>query len=201
MSVEQSSQLILLIMNSALMMLLSAALLGGIWLKQNALLQQLQQTSLRYQQMVRDSQSAIENQQRVQTSLKKLRNDRTRLTHQYTWSRLSLIVLNAVLLIFGLSLFLLALRSLLAVDSLISSALFLFTLGSVGLFASMSCLFVDIVQGEGDKDSLSKVAGSAIAQTIQWVQNKHISKPPIASSERKDAHTAKTHLTGFSKMR
>ncbi len=63
MSIEQTNQLILLILNSVLMTLLSAALLGGAWLRQNMLSQQLVQVQRRYQQMThRPASSTAESQ-------------------------------------------------------------------------------------------------------------------------------------------
>ena len=172
MSVEQSSQLILLIMNSVLMMLLSAALLGGVWLRQNTLSQQIQQIKINQQQITQDSQGQQNNRarpQHVQADLRKLRSDRTRLMHQYIWSRLSLLLLNVVLLIFSVSLCLLALRSLLAFDSLISSSLFFFTLGSVGLFVGAGCVFIDIAQESSEMDSFHSAVGRAISQVVRRV--------------------------------
>jgi hypothetical protein len=264
MSIEQTNQLILLILNSALMTLISAALLGGAWLRQNTLAHQLHQLHLRYKalaqgppptaipaadnaqasrpsepsaahspeaaaygseadelngslsvqsslmdaalpdnssanfspanlrpanlsdytanptaaaterversrQTVAEVIAAHQKKSHLQASLKKIRSDRQRLSKQYRWSHTGMLTLHMVLLIFGVSLFALALRSLLAFDGLISTSLFLFTLGSAGLLAGTGCILADLVQGNSGQDSLGRSLGKLIAQLArQW---------------------------------
>jgi len=174
MNVEQSSQLIMLILNSVLMMFLSAALLGGAWLRQHSLAQQLVQSRAYYQPNPTDGKNSAGSKP-LQSDLRRLRRDRLRLTHQHLWSRLATLILNAVLLIFGVSLFALALRSLLTFDSLISLSLILFTLGSAGLLAGTGCLLIDVAQGDSRTDSITQLIGSAIAQISS--QQKRLSRP------------------------
>ncbi|MGB3574088.1 MAG: hypothetical protein WA783_16255 [Phormidesmis sp.] len=190
MSIEQTSQLILLILNSVLMTLLSAFLLGGAWLRQNTLLGQLRQARSHYYYLTRQekvapvsatvsttilavSSSAVPSavelaQPRKMISahqLKQVREQRQRLSCQYQWSRVGLLTLHAAVLIFSASLFVLALRSLLAFDGLIPAALLLFTIGTAGLLTGTGCVLVDFAQGNSNSDSL----GRSLAQIIQQI--------------------------------
>lgn len=206
MSIEQTNQLILLILNSVLMMLLSAALLGGAWLRQNMLSQQLHQLRLSHRAITQgferhgnpsrsemkrsgkygvapsgretsgldphgaDASEAGLNTElhKTKASLKQIRSDRQRLSNQYLWSHIGMLMLHWVLLVFGVSLLALALRSLISFDSLISTALVLFALGSAGLLAGTGCILMDLVQGNSSGDSIGHSLGRAIAQIGHW---------------------------------
>lgn len=170
MSIEQTNQLILLILNSVLMTLLSSLLLGGAWLRQNALLRQLNQTRAHYRKITRSPAIALATEQALHpsaniqaTELKYVRDRRAHINEQYQWSRIGTLVLHATLLIFSVSLFALALRALLAFDSLISTALFLFTVGAASLLIGIGCILVDFAKGNTDDDSL----GQALSKTLR----------------------------------
>ena len=112
MSIEQTSQLILLILNSVLMTLLSSILLGGAWLRQNALMQQLSKTRSHYRQLTRAVSGS---------------------------------------------------------DSLISTALFLFTVGAAGLLVGTGCILIDFAKGNSSHDSLGQTFGRLLKQlNQQW---------------------------------
>ncbi len=83
-----------------------------------------------------------------------------------------MLTLHVALLIFGVSLFALALRSLLSFDGLISTALFLFTLGSAGLLAGTGCILIDLVQGNSGGDSLGQSLGKVITQLARGWQHR-----------------------------
>ncbi len=180
MSIEQTNQLILLILNSVLMMMLSAALLGGAWLRQNMLLQQLQRLRLRSRAIATEfethkfepSASHLASSHLAAShlagSLKKMRSDRQRLSNQYLWSQVGMLTLHGVLLVFSVSLLALALRSLLSFDSLISTALTLFTVGSAGLLMGTSCILMDLIQGNSGGDSLGQSIGKTMSQLGHW---------------------------------
>lgn len=119
--------------------------------------QQLQQIRLSYRLMTQGSELS-------QAKLKRIRSDRQRLLQQYRWSHIGMLTLHMVLLVFSVSLFALALRSLLSFDGLISTALFLFTLGAAGLLAGAGCILVDLWQGDGSRDSLDKTLGHSLAK-------------------------------------
>ena len=185
MSIEQTNQLILLILNSVLMTLLSAALLGGAWLRQDTLSAQLQQVCQRYYQVTRQPQASdayrSSDKDSLKADLKRMRDQRQRLSNQYIWSHIGMLTLHVVVLIFGVSLFALALRSLLLFDGLISTALFLFTLGSAGLLIGTGCVLVDLVQGNTNGDSLGHSLAKVIAQLVRWQQRQKVSLPWVAA--------------------
>ncbi len=189
MSIEQTNQLILLILNSVLMTLLSAALLGGAWLRQNTLSAQLQQVCRRYYQLTRQTHTT-EIYQRdtsmnsLKADLKRMRDQRQRLSNQYLWSHVGMLTLHVVVLIFGVSLFALALRSLLLFDSLISTALVLFTLGSAGLLAGTSCILVDLLQGNSGGDSLGHSLAKVMRQFARWWRRRQKVSPPWVTARK-----------------
>lgn len=184
MSIEQTNQLILLILNSVLTTLLSAALLGGAWLRQNMLAQQLSQVRRHYQQMTHQqithssataaataSLAELDKDQR-KARLKRVRDQRQRLSNQYFWSHIGTLILHVTLLAFSVSLFALALRSLLSFDGLISAALILFTLGTAGLLAGSGCILIDLIQGNSSGDSLGQSLGKVMTQLARWWQRR-----------------------------
>lgn len=189
MSIEQTNQLILLILNSVLMTLLSAALLGGAWLRQNTLSAQLQQVCRRYYQLTRQPHATEvyphdPNTDDLKADLKRMRDQRQRLSNQYTWSHVGMLTLHVVVLIFGVSLFALALRSLLRFDSLIFTALFLFTLGSAGLLAGTSCILVDLLQGNSGGDSLGHSLAKVMRQFARWWRRRQKVSPPWVTARK-----------------
>ncbi|MGB3297908.1 MAG: hypothetical protein WBA76_06530 [Phormidesmis sp.] len=119
MSIEQTNQLILLILNSVLMLLVSTALLGGAWLRQTMLSQQLHQHQIRYRTMAQGFERLMQPPAKepktisetisAKANLKKIRSDRQRLSRQYLWSHMGLLLLHGAVLIFSVSLLSLAL--------------------------------------------------------------------------------------------
>jgi len=152
MSIEQTNQLLLLILNSTLMAMLSAGLLGGAGLRLRSLSGQVNRVQRRYQQMMHhlEQDDISVDRARLTVALKKNRGDRQRLSNQYLWSRLGMLLFHGALLVFGMSLLALALRSLLSFDKLVSIALVLFTLGAAGLLTGIGCTLRDFVQGSRD---------------------------------------------------
>ncbi|MEL6553126.1 MAG: hypothetical protein AAFQ63_06670 [Cyanobacteria bacterium J06621_11] len=170
MSIEQTNQLILLILNSVLMTLLTSVLLGGAWLRQHSLFKQLNQVRSHYYRLthINNAKKTI-SQSPDALELRKIREHRQQLIYQYHWSRAGLISLHAAVLVFGVSLFALALRSLLPFDQLISSALFLFVLGAAGLLIGTGCLLIDFAQGNSRGESLGCTLAQVMQQlTQQW---------------------------------
>ncbi|MEM8503748.1 MAG: hypothetical protein AAF716_11420 [Cyanobacteria bacterium P01_D01_bin.1] len=179
MSIEQTNQLILLILNSALMMLLSAGLLGGAWLRQNTLLQQLHRVKLRYQKLTRSPKVDLTSdlaKADIKADLKRVREHRLQLNYQYQWSHVGMLMLHAALIVFGISLLALSLRSLFNFNSLIVISLILFTLGSVGLIAGSGCILIDLAQGNSQNDSLGRML-SRVVQRIVFLYKKRKPTP------------------------
>lgn len=199
MSIEQTNQLILLILNSVLMSLLSAMLLGGAWIRQNNLSQQLHQVRIRYRRLAQVTATAAGHHLSAPTkgmpaptdkkvvttkaNLKKVRDRRAQLSSQYQWSHIGMLTLHLVLMTFGISLFTLALRALLSFDGLVSTALFLFTLGAGGLLAGTGCILMDLAQGSSDSDSVGQSLGNVMTQLTHWC--KHTLKAQTQGLRRK----------------
>lgn len=171
MSIEQTNQLILLILNSVLMMLLSAALLCGAWLRQSTLLQKVHRVKSRYQQLTRSSgrlatTSDITQATGVRAGIKvdpkRVKEYHLRLNRQYQWSRIGMLVLHGALIAFGVSLLCLSLRSLFNVDRLVIISLVLFTFGSAGFIAGSSCILIDLSKGNSQSDSLARLLSHSI---------------------------------------
>ena len=80
-----------------------------------------------------------------------------------------MLLLHAVLLVFGVSLLALVLRSLFLIDGLISAALILFALGVTGLIAGATCLLIDISQGNSGGDTLSYSLAKILTQLSQQI--------------------------------
>ena len=175
MSIEQTNQLILLILNSALMMLLSAGLLGGAWLRQNTLLQQLHQVKIRYQKLTHSPKVSLASdlvKADIRADLRRVREHRLQLNHQYQWSHVGMLILHAALIVFGISLLALSLRSLFNFDSLIVLSLILFTLGSIGLIAGSGCILIDLAQGNSQNDSLCRLLSQLIGRIASLYQKR-----------------------------
>lgn len=98
-----------------------------------------------------------------------------------------MLLIHAVLLVFGTSLLALALRSLLLIDGLISAALILFALGVIGLIGGISCLLIDLSQGNSGGDNISYSLAKILAQIIQqlarqWQRSQaQLAGKPLAS--------------------
>lgn len=178
MGIEQTNQLILLILNSTLMTLLAAGFLGGAWLRQSSLSQQLKRSHLRYQQinhLAHQSDTDLD-QAYLRRELRQIRGDRYRLSSQYRWSRIGMLLLHVTVLIFMVSLLALALRSLIAFDKLISTALVLFTIGSAGLLLGTSCILIDLGQGNSHGDSLGHSIGKVVARLANEINPQKVSQ-------------------------
>lgn len=195
MSIEQTNQLILLMLNSVLMTLLSSLLLGGAWLRQNTLLQQLQKMrgqspakgGSHYRQITGSSAfnttaepptysttttHRITHPSGLPPELKHVRASRQQLSKQYQWSRVGMLILHTTLLTFSVSLFALSLRSLLPFDSLISAALFLFTVGAAELLIGCGCILIDFAKGNARDESLGQTLAKILQQlNHQWKRN------------------------------
>ncbi|MBE9076850.1 hypothetical protein IQ241_05995 [Romeria aff. gracilis LEGE 07310] len=157
MSIEQTNQLILLILNAILMVLLSALLLGGAWTRQQALAIELKR--LRRRQLSR-SQSLDKSL----PGLKQTRQQRQQLVQRYRWTHGGMVMLHCVLLLFTASLLALALRTLFPINGLIPLSLGLFALGTVGLLLGAGCVLVDLAQGSALGESLGASLSRAVGR-------------------------------------
>lgn len=141
--------------------------------------------------------SADNTKAHLRASLKKVRDQRQRLSRQYLWSYMGMLTLHVVLMIFGVSLFALALRSLLSLDGLIPTALVLFTLGSAGLLVGTGCILIDLAQGSSGSDSLGQSLGKALTQMILPMARQSMAQNKCRQAKamwvRKAAHASRSH--------
>ncbi|MBD0337148.1 MAG: hypothetical protein ICV62_16795 [Cyanobacteria bacterium Co-bin13] len=138
-TVEQTTQLIQLILNSALMMAIALAWWGVVWLRHSAIAAQLQAHQRRMAQL-----RGVEGQSIEQIA--HLRQLRLQIQARYRLTRHSALVMHAVLLALVGSVFSLALRTLMGGNWLIPLALVLFVLGIGGLLLSVGLALLEFYQ-------------------------------------------------------
>ncbi len=142
MSVEQTTQLIQLILNSVLMIVACAFILAGLLLRRSALEYRLQTTSLEYCQVLH---LAYESQgDRLLLLKKQLRH----LQQQVKLSQKGTIAIHYAFLVFVASTFTLSLRTVLDATWLITTALALFVVGIGILLLSVTLLLLDLHQSD-----------------------------------------------------
>jgi hypothetical protein len=139
-TVEQTTQLIQLILNSALMMAVALVWWGVVWLRQGAIAAQLQTHQRRLAQLRGEGPSA--------ERLAYLRQLRLQLQARYRLTRHSALVMHAVLLALVGSIFSLSLRTLMGGNWLIPLALVLFVGGIGGLLLSVGLALLEFYQLE-----------------------------------------------------
>ncbi|MEM9164291.1 MAG: hypothetical protein AAGC54_14635 [Cyanobacteria bacterium P01_F01_bin.4] len=165
MSIEQTNQLILLILNSVLMVLLSTLLVGGAWLRQASLAQELDALK----RACRDRKYPSLTSPSVQaTQTKSLRRQRHQAQRQYRLAYSGLLLLYGALVMFLINLLALALRTLVLADWLVPIALGLFIGGIAGLLAGAGLVLGDVYQSNLLRESPLKSLGKALGQIPRW---------------------------------
>lgn len=139
MTIEQTTQLIQLILNSALMMAIALAWWGIVWLRYTAIAAQLQEQQRRIIQL-------LDTGYRTLDQLAILKQQRFELQTRYRLTRHSAWLMHYVLLALMGSVFCLALRTLVRVNGLIPTALILFVLGIGGLLLSVGIALMEFYQ-------------------------------------------------------
>ncbi|MEL6327809.1 MAG: hypothetical protein AAFQ61_13010 [Cyanobacteria bacterium J06626_23] len=160
MSVEQTTQLIALIFNSALMVLLTELLWAWAWYRQTQLTAQLQQVQRSQQILFVNAKPDREHR------LQQLRQRRYRLRQQLRLAYGSMLILHYTLAALLLSVFLLALRMLIFANGLITAALLLFVVGAAATLTSTLLLLVDIHHAPILGQSLGALIGQTITQLL-----------------------------------
>ncbi len=154
MSVEQTTQLIQLILNSVLMIVACAFILAGLLLRRSALEQRLQTTSLEYYQVLHlayDSQG-----DRLLLLKKQLRH----LQQQVKLAQNSTVAIHYAFMVFVTSTFALSLRTVWEAAWLITTALSLFVVGIGILLLSVTLLLLDL--HKSDRPFWQEVRGMLI---------------------------------------
>ncbi|NDJ16332.1 hypothetical protein [Myxacorys almedinensis] len=150
MSVEQTTQIIQLVLNSVLMVLACAFVLGGLLLRRSVLENRLQATSIEYFQILhrlddsRHSSNEALQHHRLLFLKKRLRH----LQHHVKASRTSILGLYYALMVFAASVFALSLRTVFSASWLVSGAMALFMVGVAVLLASVALVVLDLHQSE-----------------------------------------------------
>ncbi|MEO0457020.1 MAG: hypothetical protein AAF152_10645 [Cyanobacteria bacterium P01_A01_bin.114] len=173
MSIEQTNQLILLILNSVLMVFLSTLLLGGAWFRQAALGQQLD--SLR-----RTGQERL-HAPGGEAQLKSWRRQRHRARRQYRLAHSGMLLLYCALLMFLISLFALAVRTLILADWLVPMALGVFVCGIAGLLTGASLVLGDVYQSNLLQESPLKSLTKVLSQVPRWHRRLFARRASVAS--------------------
>ncbi len=141
MTVEETTQLIQLVLNSVLMVLACSFVLGGLLLRRSVLENRLQITSVEYLQILNRFEQPPE---RLIILKKQLRY----LQQRVKFSRNGILVLYFALMLFITSTFALSMRTVLASEWLVSSAMVLFTIGIAVLLFSVAIVLLDFYQSE-----------------------------------------------------
>lgn len=139
MSVEQTTQLIQLILNSALMLAIAVGWWGVMWLRHSTLVSQIQAHQRRTHRLAADGLLNSD-------LLTSRRQQRYHLQTRYRLTRHSVLIMHYVLLGLVSSLFCLSLRTLFGGEWLIPAALALFILGVTGLMLSVALALMEFYQ-------------------------------------------------------
>jgi hypothetical protein len=137
-SIAQTSQLLQLILNSAVMMVIALVWWGVIVFRLNTVSNQMRRINKRYRRIPPD-----DNQKRVRLRLRQHRHD---LTVRYRLTRHSVLIMHYVLMAQMASLFLLSLRALVNSNFLITMALFMFVMGTAGILLSVALALMEFYQ-------------------------------------------------------
>lgn len=139
MSVEQTTQLIQLILNSALMLAIAVGWWGVMWLRHSTLVSQIQAHQRHTYRLA--AESLLDSD-----LLTSRRQQRYHLQTRYCLTRHSVLIMHYVLLGLVSSLFCLSLRTLFGGEWLIPTALALFILGVTGLMLSVALALMEFYQ-------------------------------------------------------
>jgi hypothetical protein len=137
-SIAQTSQLLQLILNSAVMMVIALVWWGVVVFRLNTVSNQMQRLNRRYRRNLPD-----DGQPRVRSRLRQHRHD---LKIRYRLTRHSVLMMHYVLLAQMASLFLLSLRALVNSNLLITMALFMFVTGTAGILLSVALALMEFYQ-------------------------------------------------------
>jgi len=154
MSLEQTSQLIQLVLNSALMVAACVVILGGLLARHTATHRHLRSLSQEYSELM--SGSALLRGDRLLQVKHQLRQ----LRQQYQDAYRSILVIHYALLTFVLSGLTVALRTIANADWLIPAALVLFIVGLVILLLGLALALADL-----------HAAKRSLWDEIQWALN------------------------------
>lgn len=141
MSVEETTQLIQLVLNSVLMVLACSLVLGGLLLRRSVLENRLQITSVEYLQILNRFEQPPDQLLILKKQLRYLQQ-------RVKFSRNGILVLYFALMLFITSTFALSMRTVISSEWLVSSAMMLFTIGVFVLLFSVAIVLLDFYQSD-----------------------------------------------------
>ncbi|WP_416675664.1 DUF2721 domain-containing protein [Egbenema bharatensis] len=137
MSIEQTDQLIRLVLNSLLLVLICVAVVNGLLMRQTAFANRLRQTQKEYLELL--DGGLFRNDRRMQ-----LKGQLRQLRYHYRVAHASLLTAHYALLLCMTSTVVVAFRMLLPSNWLIYAALVLFVLGTIVLLFSIGLTLLDV---------------------------------------------------------
>ncbi|MGF1569957.1 MAG: hypothetical protein ACFCVD_18125 [Nodosilinea sp.] len=177
MSIAQTTQLLQLLLNSAVMMAIALAWWGVVVVRLGAVSAQMQRLRRQYRQAARWETN------QPQGTLMRLRQYRHELLVRYRLTRHSALIMHYVLLVLMASLFSLSLRALIHGNVLITVALFLLVLGAAGILLSVMLALMEFYQLNGLEGRwLDPVASDPELPTIRGVTAPEL-RPPLLQKE------------------
>lgn len=140
MSIDDTTQLIQLILNSVLMLLACAFVLGGLLLRRSVIENRLQITNVEYFQVL----GQFDRANRLSMLQKQIRY----LQQRVKSANNGILVMYYALALFVSSTFALAIRTVLSMEWLITGSMALFVLGTAILLFSVAIVLVDLHQSD-----------------------------------------------------
>lgn len=171
MTVEQTSQLIQLILNSALMVAVCGLVLLGMLVRQGTLQQQLHWVNREYREQLMGT--AILQGDRFQL----LKNQQQELRRHYRQAQAGILIAYSALLLLLMSSFMLALRTLCNQDWLIPASMVMFAVGNGVLVLSVGMAIFEI------RTASNSLLGE-LRDWVQWRDPEGI-RPRLALPERR----------------
>lgn len=171
MTVEQTSQLIQLILNSALMVVVCGLVLLGMLVRQGTLQQQLHWVNREYREQLMGT--AILQGDRFQY----LKNQQQELRRHYRQAQAGILIAYSALLLLLMSSFMLALRTLWNQDWLIPASMVMFGVGNGVLVLSVGMAIFEI------RSASNSLLGE-LRDWVQWRDPEGI-RPRLALPERR----------------
>lgn len=136
MSIDDTTQLIQLILNSVLMLLACAFVLGGLLLRRSVIENRLQITNVEYFQVL----GQLDRANRLSMLQKQIRY----LQQRVKSANNGILVMNYALALFVSSTFALAMRTVLEAEWLVTGSMALFVVGTAILLFSVAIVLVDL---------------------------------------------------------
>lgn len=140
MSIDDTTQLIQLILNSVIMLLACACVLGGLLLRRSVIENRLQITNVEYFQML----DRVEQSNRLSILQRQLRY----LQQRVKTANNGILVMYYALMLFVASTFLLAIRTVVSAEWLVTASMTVFIGGVAVLLFSVAIVLLDLHQSD-----------------------------------------------------